>query len=417
MIEQVSRHNRPMAIQVRPFDGDARQFVEAGELAFSDRPRDDDVDAWAALFETDRAIAAYDGDRVVGTAAIFSFDFTVPGGVVPAAGVTFVGVQPTHRRRGILRQMMEMQLHAVHDRGEPLAILWASEGSIYQRFGYGLATFAAKFDIERDRSAFRQRHEPAGTVRFIDMAEAKRLLPQVHDAIAPTRPGFFARTPAFWDAEVFRDPEHRRHGATEAFYVVHETEGVPDGYVRYRIRADWGDAGPKSRVIVTEKLATNPAASLDLWQFLLGIDLMAQLEWWNAPIDDPIVLSVLEPRRLGFGLGDGLWLRVVDVPSALAQRRYAADGRLVLEVTDAVCPWNVGRWSLTVEDGVARVEPTGDPAGVACDITDLGAAYLGGFSLRQLAEAARLRELAPGAVATADALFRTAVPPWCPRVF
>ena len=406
-----------MAIEVRPFDGDAREFVEAGELAFSDRPRDEDIEAWRPVFEADRAIAAYDGDRAVGTAGIFSFDFTIPGGIVPAAGVTFVGVHPTHRRRGILRRMMELQLHAVHDRGEPLAVLWASEGSIYQRFGYGLGTFAARFEIARDRSAFRVPREPAGTVRLVDLDEAKRVLPPIHDAIAPTRAGFFARSPAFWDAEVFRDPEHRRHGATEAFYVVHETDGIADAYVRYRIRADWGDTGPKSRVIVTEKLATNPAASLDLWQYLLGIDLMAQLEWWNAPVDDPIVLNVLEPRRIGFTLGDGLWLRVVDVSSALAQRRYAADGRVVIDVTDTVCAWNAGRWALTVEEGVPRVEPTQEPAALGCDVTDLGAAYLGGFSFRQLADAARVRELAPGAIATADALFRTAVPPWCPRVF
>ena len=406
-----------MEIDVRPFDGEPRQFFEAGELAFAEHLRDEDAAAYEGVFEADRAIAAYDGDRVVGTAGIFSFDFTIPGGVVPAAGVTIVGVQPTHRRRGVLRRMMRMQLDAVHDRGEALAILWASEGSIYQRFGYGLATMLTRLSVERDRSAFRLPHTPSGTIRFIELDEAKRALPAVHEAVAPTRPGFFARTPAFWDSETFRDPEHWRRGAGAAFYIVHEVAGEVDGYARYRIRDQWEDSGPKSTVVLTEKLATNPAADLDLWRFLLDIDLMAKLDGWNVAPDDPLILNALEPRRLGIGLGDGLWLRVVDVSAALAQRRYAADGRVVLEIADEFCDWNDGRWSLTVETGTPLVEPTTDAADLVLDVTDLGAAYLGAFSFTRLADAARLRELQPGALSRADAMFRTHRPPWCPKVF
>ncbi|HEX7171358.1 MAG TPA: GNAT family N-acetyltransferase [Candidatus Limnocylindria bacterium] len=406
-----------MEIDVRPFDGEPRQFFEAGELAFSERLRDEDAEAYASVFEPDRAIAAYDGDRIVGTAGIFSFDLTIPGGVVPAAGVTFVGVQPTHRRRGILRRMMTTQLAAVHDRGEPIAVLWASEGSIYQRFGYGLSTLANRFTVERERSSFRQPHVPAGTIRFVDVDEARRLFPPVYDAVAPLRPGFFARTPAFWDAEVFRDPEHWRHGAGAAFHIVHEVAGAVDGYARYRVRDKWDDGGAQSTVIVVEKLAANPAAELDVWRFLLDIDLMAKLESWNVAPDDPLILNALEPRRLGIATGDGMWLRVVDVASALAQRRYATDGRLVIELADELLTWNDGRWALAVEDGVPRVERTTESADLAADTTDLAAAYLGGFGWTQLADAARVRELQPGALSRADALFRTARPPWCPRVF
>jgi predicted acetyltransferase len=406
-----------MEIDVRPFDGDPRAFFEAAELAFGERLRDEDADAYAAVFEPDRAIAAYDGDRIVGTAGIFSFDLTVPGGILPAAGVTIVGVQPTHRRRGILRRMMTMQLEAIHDRGEPIAILWASEGSIYQRFGYGLSTMAARVSLDTGRSAFRHAHVPAGSIRFVDLDEARRLLPAVYDTVAPTRQGFYGRTPAFWDAEVLRDPEHWRHGAGPAFHIVHEVAGTVDGYARYRVRDKWDDAGPRSTVVLVEKLATNPAADLDLWRFLLDIDLMAALESWNVAPDDPIVLNALEPRRLGISLGDGLWLRVVDVASALAQRRYAVDGRLVFELADEQCEWNEGRWALIVEAGMPVVEPTTEAPDLAADATDLAAAYLGGFSFTQLADAARVRELQPGALARADALFRTARPPWCPKVF
>ncbi len=406
-----------MEIDVRAFTGDPNDFFEAAELAFSEHGREEDRARWATAFEADRAIAAYDGERIVGTAGIFSFELTIPGGVLPAAGVTVVGVQPTHRRRGILRRMMRLQLDAIHERGEPLAILWASEGNIYQRFGYGLGTLGMAINLARERSAFRQPHLPAGTVRFVDLDEAKRAFPPIYEAVRPSRPGFFTRSAAFWDSEFFADPEHWRRGASAAFHIVHEVAGVPDGYARYRVRDEWDNSGSKSAVVVAELMATNPAAHLDLWRFLIDIDLMTRIEAWNIAVDDPILLNIAEPRRLRGELGDSLWTRVVDVAPALAGRRYATDGRLVLEVADEFCEWNDGVWDLSVEDGVPVVQPATGAADLACDITDLGAAYLGAFGFRQLADAGRVRELQPGAIARADALFRTERPPWCPKVF
>jgi predicted acetyltransferase len=406
-----------VAIDVRTFDGDPRAFFEAGELAFSERVRDEDVENWTATFEGDRAIAAYDGDRIVGTAGILSFELTIPGGVLPAAGVTIVGVHPTHRRQGILRRMMRLQLDAIHERGEPLAILWASEGNIYQRFGYGLGSLRMGVNIERSRSAFREPHVPAGAIRFVEVDEAKRAFPTVYETVRAERPGFFDRSPAFWDAEFFTDPEHWRHGASAAFHVVHEVAGEPDGYARYRVRDKWETAGPSSTVIVVELMAGNPAAHLDLWRFLIDIDLMARTEAWNLAVDDPILLNVAEPRRLQADLGDALWTRIVDVAPALAGRRYAADGRVVLEVADEFCDWNDGIWELSVDAGVPVVQRATGAADLACDVTDVGATYLGGFGFRQLADAGRVRELQPGAIARADALFRCERAPWCPRVF
>ena len=406
-----------MDIDVRPFSGEPRDFYDAGELAFQERPRDEDFANWAKTFEADRAIAAYDGDRIVGTAGIFTFELTIPGGVLPAAGVTIVGVHPTHRRQGVLRRMMRLQLDAIHERGEPLAILWASEGNIYQRFGYGLGSLRMGINLARERSAFRLPHAPAGTIRFVEVDEATRLLPPIYEAIRPLRPGFFDRPKAFWESEFFPDPEHWRRGASAAFHVVHEVAGAADGYARYRVKEDWDNTGPKSAVVLVELMATNPAAQLDLWRFLLDIDLMTRIEAWNLAVDDPILLNVAEPRRLQADLGDALWTRVVDVPAALAGRRYAADGRIVLEVADEFCEWNDGVWELSVESGVPIVQPVTGAADLACDITDIGAAYLGAFGFRELADAGRVRELQPGAISRADAMFRTERPPWCPRVF
>jgi predicted acetyltransferase len=399
-------------IDVRPYDGDSRAYLDSIATAFAEHLTDEAAALWEAALDFDRAIAAYDGDRIVGNAAALSFELTVPGGVLPAAGVTAVGVHPTHRRRGVLRQMMRLQLDDVHRRGEPLAILWASEASIYQRFGYGLATLKASLKVERHRNAFRQPHGFSGQIRMITESEARTAFPPVYEAVRPARPGYFTHTPEFWDAEVFYFPEKWRRGRGEPFHVVHDVGGTIDGYARYAIRE-----GEENEVSVLDMQAVTPAARLDLWRYLADIDLMKRVEWWNIPVDDPILLAVAEPRKLELTLGDALWLRIVDLPSALAGRRYRGDGRVVLEVEDEFCPWNDGRWSLTVEAGVPLVEPATDSADVACDITDMAAAYLGAFSFAELADAARASELSPGGIARADGLFRADRAPWCPRVF
>ena len=401
-----------MEIDVRAFDGEPREFLDSVATGFSEHLTDEAAGIWQAALEWDRAIAAYDGGRIVGNAAAISFDLTVPGGVLPTAGVSAVGVQPTHRRRGVLRRMMQLQLEDVHRRGEPLAALWASEGGIYQRYGYGLATLRAGVKIERHRNAYRRPHAFSGRLRLIDEDEARAAFPPIYDRIRPSRPGYFSHTPELWQSEVFYFPEKWRRGRGAPFHVLHEVGGEADGYVRYAIRE-----GDTSEVSILDLQAATPAAHLDLWRYLLDIDLIARVEWWNTAVDDPLLLAVAEPRKLEMSVGDALWLRIVDIAPALAGRRYRSDGRLVIEVADEVCPWNDGRWALHVENGVPLVEPTTDAPDVACEIADVAAAYLGAFSFAQLAATARAAELAPGGIGRADALFRTDRAPWCPRVF
>jgi predicted acetyltransferase len=405
-----------MTIEVNRHSGGAREFFESAEIAFGEQFQPDDLPVLEPLFEGDRALAAHDGDRMVGNATIISFDLTVPGGKLSAAGVSAVGVQPTHRRRGILRQMMRRQLEEVHERGEPLAALWASEGSIYQRFGYGLATLGASIEVERSRSAFRLPHAPSGSIRFATRDEAGERFPPVYDRMQTARVGFFTRSPAFWNA-LFYDPERWRRGAGPAFYVVHETDGTVDGYARYRIHDDWETSGSKSRLMVMELMAENAATHLDLWRFLFDVDLMDTVQGRFLAVDDPLLLAMAEPRRLRFTVGDALWLRLVDVEGALVGRRYAGSGRVVIELRDDFCPWNAGGWALEVADGSAAAERTDDPAELALDVTDLAAIYLGAFTVAQLLGAGRGRELSEGSAARLDGLLRGDRAPWCPTVF
>jgi len=404
-------------VEIGPYQGTVTDFMAAVEVPFGWTPRAEDIAAFTPLVELDRALVARDGAAIVGTAGVFSMRLSVPGGELPMAGVTMVGVHPTHRRRGVLTAMMRRQLDAVHERGEPIAGLWASEGAIYQRFGYGMATLGAGFEIDRGRTAFRSPHEPIGTVRLLTAAEAADAFPPVFDLVFRERAGIFARSSDWWAAEFFHDPEHHRHGGSAAQYLLHETDGRATGYARYRLHPEWDPRGPKSILDVAEAIATNPRATLDLWRYLFDVDLLASIRGRNQPIDHPLPLVLAEPRRLGWTLSDGLWLRLVDLGAALERRSWEGSDRLVLEISDPFCTWNAGRWQLAVDDGSARASRTDAVPDLSLDVGDLAAVFLGGWRIADLARANRVAELTPGSLARLDRLLRVDAAPWCPQIF
>ena len=395
--------------------------------AFAFEWTDADWDVSSRTIEPDRVLAAWDGDEPVGSAGAVTVRLTVPGGEVAAAGVTLVGVTPSHRRRGILRRLMRRQLDDIHALGEPVAILWASEGAIYQRFGYGLAAFEGRFDIERTWTAFSRTEPPQGRVRMADGEDAIRLMAGVYDRQRVATPGEISRTDDWWRWDVVADSESRRQGASPKYFAVYEVDGVPEGYAFYRVRGGWDDRGPKSELLVRECIATTPRAERDLWRWLFDIDLVGRIRADRVPVPPPVLHLLAEPRRLGLTMLDGLWLRIVDLPAALSGRRYAAADDLVLEVADLFCPWNEGRWRIRTGDGdapavpgpsrSASVEPTAAPPDLALGAADLGAAYLGGVPFRDLAAAGRVVEVTHGAAARADALFAGDRTPRCSTPF
>lgn len=362
-------------------------------------------DREASVFEPERSLVADDGGAVVGHAAAYTRELTVPGGPVPAAFVTLVGVAPTHRRQGLLGRMMRRQLAEVVEAGrEPLAVLWASEGAIYPRYGYGLATQRLSLDV-----ALREIRPPQAPMaqdarlRLIVPADATAELAKVYEQLRADRPGYASRDDRWWRA-ILADPASERNGATALHGVVHDTPHGPTGYALWRTKSGW-DIGPQAEVRVREVLAADPGTYAALWRLLLSIDLTRTAAFSFATLDEPLMHMVDEPRHLGGRLLDGLWVRVVDVPAALASRRYAVDVDVVLDVTDALLPQNTGRWRLTGGPGGATCTATDDPADLACTTLELGSAYLGGPSLTSLAAAGRMRELTPGALAAASAAF------------
>jgi predicted acetyltransferase len=394
-----------------------KRFLEIVETTFGEELHEDDVERWKPHLDPERQFWAWDGDAPVGTAGTYEKRLHIPGADLPAAGVTMVGVLPSHRRRGILRQLMRRQLDDARERGEPLAVLWASEAPIYGRFGYGVATTATRIEADRDRMVFRVPDEPAGRARLIDHAEAKELIPALYDRIQAETAGMLARSESWWTSFRLADLERWRHGAGPLFRAVWEDDDGPEAYALYRIRGSWDEGVPGGKLQIREAAGTTPQATREIWRFLLGVDLVKQVEAFALPPDHPLFLSVTEPRRLKSVAGDGLWVRLLDLETALAARAYGADGSVVFEVRDAFCDWNDGTWRLDVESGEASVTRTDGEPELHLDVSDLGSAYLGGFTFSSLQRARRVEELVEGAVERADSLFRTAAQPWCPEVF
>ncbi|HET8659219.1 MAG TPA: GNAT family N-acetyltransferase [Micromonosporaceae bacterium] len=372
--------------------------------AFNETSSEEQDEVDRQTFEPDRFLVVTEGAEIVGTAGAFTRDLTVPGAVVPAAHVTQVGVAATHRRRGLLRRMMVRQLRDVRAAGEPLALLWASEGRIYQRFGYGQAAPKLSLEVDTREVQLRPTTPAGGRLRAADPASVRNELAKVYEQVRADRPGYSSRDERWW-TYLLADVASRREGRTERRAVLHEGPAGVDGYALWRAKASWDAAGPQGEVHVVEVIAATLEAYVALWRFLLSVDLTRTARFWFAALDEPLVHLVDEPRRLGARFGDGLWVRIIDVATALAARRYAAGLDMVLEVTDELLPENTGRWRLAAGASGVRCRRTGDPADLACDIAALGAVYLGGTSMGSLAAAGRVRELRPGALASASTAF------------
>lgn len=375
---------------------------------------DEATEHFARNLELERMHAARDGDRIVAGAGAFSFSTTVPGGAaVPTAGVTVVGVLPTHRRRGILRALMRAQLDDAHARGEPLALLWASEATIYGRFGYGLASLSGDISMGAEHNAFAAPITQRGVPRIVEFEEALELVPPIYDRVRAERPGMLTRTREWWEHRRLHDNPQWRRGGGPMNRVVLELDGEPQAYAIYRIHSAWEHSVNAGSVRVTEALGATPEATAEIWRYLFDLDWLAKVQASLLPPDHPLFLLVAEPRRLGYRVQDALWCRIVDVGAALAARGYAADEPVVFEVSDELCPWNAARWRIAG----GQAEQTDELPDLRLPAATLGSAFLGSFSFRQLAEGLRLEELEEGAVARADRVFGTWPLPWCPEIF
>jgi predicted acetyltransferase len=383
---------------------------------FGGDPRDEGLEGARTLIDPGRAICAWDDSELIGTLGTFAFDVTIPGGTLPMAGTTMVTVQPTHRRRGALKGMMHGHLKEIHGRGrEPLAGLWASESSIYGRFGYGHAANGSEITLDGDHIHLLDVPSSYSVRYLLDEDERSRVLPAIHERARLQRPGILSRSKDWWAHRIFFDPEFRREGMTERRFAVAYGPDGAEGYTVFRQKHKWSDF-PEGEVAVGEVFSLNRDAHLALWSFLTNIDLFPKVSYWNLPVDDILPWCIRESRRVVSKPCDSLWLRVMDVPAALLARTYSGSGRINIAVRDEIIPSNSATWVLDATPDGSTCEKTNDAADIEMDIEMLGAVYLGGQQFETLARAGRMSGT-PEAVALADGLFRWSRAPWCPEVF
>jgi len=335
------------------------------------------------VHDIERFVLAVENEQIVGIAADARLAMTVPGGELPVRGVTWVGVDVTHRRRGVLTALMRAQLSEYRDEGIPAAVLCASESSIYGRFGYGAATFVRKTEIHRRRATLRTRGD-ATNVRRVAKDEARKRMPEIHERWRAQTPGAIARSDAMWDF-VTLDKEHWRNGMSSMYYLLHD-----DGYIAYRVKSEWSEGDPRHLCWIADYVPVTPQAHHDLWQVLLDHDLVARIESYHIPLDDPLPHLLTDGRQVRTThVGDGVWVRPVDVAAMLTARTYAVDIDVVLDVRDELF-------------GDRRVRLAGGPEGASCtssdappdltlDVSSLGALYLGGVRLAPLVAAGLVR--------------------------
>ena len=403
------------SIDIRPCGSqdDLKAAISSIFHAFGNTPGDQTAGFFARTMTPQRALVAWDGERIAGGMGSYALDLTVPGGRVPTAGVSMVGVMPTHRRRGVLSAMMREEFAACRGRGEPLAYLWASEDGIYNRFGYGLAALCAEIKIARERTGFATPFSAPGEFVLVPPEQAEPDVAVVYASVLQTRPGLFARNSVWWKERLLTDSDWRRAGGGELRCVIYREHGVPLAYAFYRMNFKMELGIQTGHVSVVEAFGVDAQATAAIWRFLFDLDWTSLIRAPFLPVDHPIFMLAAEPRRLRAVLRDATWLRIVDVEAALKARQFEPGPAVVIEIADALCPWNAGGWRISA-DGIAR---TADAPDLRCDVSTLASAYLGGFSWRQLAESQRAESLQPGATEQAEALFGHHPAPWCPEIF
>jgi predicted acetyltransferase len=407
--------------QIRPVDptgADLGTYYRVVDAAFGSAPDDADVAAKRPLVDPGRfLLAAVDGVDG-GAAGSFPFDLTLPGGAtVPVAGVSDVGVAPTHRRRGVLRGLMHRLLDDAVGRGEVAAVLNASEAAIYGRFGFGVATRWRRLRVATARVQWRhQLPGDGGSCSMVRRTDAASVLGDIYDRAGAGRSGWLSRSPRWWDA-VLGDVPMYLGGGHVTVLVHHGVSGEPDGYALYRVTPDWSTGSAGGRLDVTEIVAADTAARLALWGVLLDHDLVAEVTAWSAP-DEPLLDALVDTRAVRAEYeGDFLWLRPLDVVALLDDRPVVVDDRLVLDVRDGVVDGVTGHYELDGASGTLAARRSGAAPDLTLDVAELGSLVLGGGSARRLGRVGRITEHTEGALARLDRLLAVDPLPWCPTRF
>jgi predicted acetyltransferase len=396
-----------------------KAVLEMDESAFGEDSHEEDINSPVfEVLDDDRTFVAWDGDQIVGTCANFTLTTSTPGGSLPSAGVTFIGVRPTHRRRGVMTAMLA-KLHADGlARNEPVAVLWSADAAIYGRFGYGLATQRVSVEIPHAHAELLNAPTDSTLrLRMVDSANDFELIAPIYRGVEQSRGGVLGIDER-WNRRHVYNPPHFRDGATRVQTVVAEDDNGVRGFVRYALKSSWPSGRyAEGTVVLYRLMSADTAAHAALWRYCLSVDLMTKTTWWNLPVDDPLLTWLEHSRQTNRQTTDALWLRILDLPTALAGRTYSRDIDMTIDVVDSRIVENAGTWRLSAgPEGASCTRSSGAPD-LTLDIRSLGATLLGGPTLQSHGDAGWITEHTEGALAAASAAFRSERAPYCPFVF
>ncbi|GIW12737.1 MAG: UPF0256 protein [Tepidiforma sp.] len=405
-----------MTIEIRPC-ADRDELREYGRIVSYVFASDDGMEDELAATQPDWTVCAFVDGRMVSTLGVWPFTVRLNGSPVPMGGVTAVGTLPNYRRRGLLRRTMQQALETMHERRQPLAILWASMAAIYQRFGYGLASTGVTYRFDPRLAALANGADAQGwQVELFAAVDALSVVKPVFIEWATPRNLVIHRSAELWRVSTFRPP---KKGLPVHVALARDAAGTPRGYAVYSaMTVDHQPDEGEQELRVNELVALDAAAWTTLWEFLRSHDLARRVEFRAVPPDDPAPELLLEPRVLNRRTQDAVWMRVVDVPAAFTARPYDADGRLAVRLaSDNLCPWNEGTWVLEVDGGTATVRSATLEPDLVVTPAVLASLIAGHRSATFHARAGRLEARDPRVLALADAMFRTTFEPFCPNGF
>ncbi len=404
-----------MTIEIRPCR-DHDELKTYGEIVSYVFASTEGMDEELSSTQPDWTTCAFVDGKMATTLGAFPFTVRLNGAGVHMGGVTAVGTLPEFRRRGLLRQVMKQALETMHERGQDFAILWASLGAIYQRFGYGMASPYIRYTFDPRFGAFATPAPSCGSITMMSKEEAWPIIKQLYIRYATPRNLLIHRAVPLWEASTLRP---RKKGEPVYIAVYRDDDGEPQGYIVYRtFEGERQGPGPGQVMQVTDFVALTTDAYRQLWAYICAHDLVGKVEMGGViGEDDPAPDLLLEPRMLNKTSWDAIWMRVVDVERGLPQRPYGASGELTFEIpADDMCPWNAGTWLLETDGQNTKVRRTDRQPQLSIPIATLAPLVSGHRPATHYQRMGRLAGDAE-AVAAADALFRTAYPPLCPNSF
>lgn len=412
-----------MALEIRPYrEEEAAAVYRVPSIVFGNYAGERPAPEGLAPLLPEWSLCAFEDGQLATTYGAFPLVAQLNGRKARVAGVTFVGTLPQFRRRGHLRKIMEADFARRYEqRLEPLAILGASVAGIYQRFGYAVCANAVRYTVDPRWINFAPSLPPAPGSWREGAKDELPLLERLYREFTGPRNGPLHRAPQMWEGQTLGLGE----GAAAVNFgpsliSIYEEAGEPRGYVTWAARfmeSHPDGKGPGQRVFVRDYVWNSPGAYRAIWELLKTFDLARTVIIDNAPIDDPAMHVLLDPRELNATHRDWILGRIIDVERALPLRPYGHPGRVTFELRDAMCPWNGGRWSLEsgAEDAVAK--RTTESPQLSLDVSALLQLLYGQISPSQAVRYGRAEAAPDAPLAQWDAIWRTDYAPYCPNMF